>query len=373
MQQLKTEPNRTVPYLRPAESEEPASEPTAKKSFVGFSANQKPRIKAITYREYGSPDVLQFETIEKPIVEDDLVLVKVQAAAANPYDWHFMRGQPYFMRLFIGLRKPKVNRLGVDFAGRLESVGKDVMHLQPGDEVFGVGIGAFGEYVAVPANQVALKPATLNFEQAAAVPLAALAALQGVRDVARLEPGQKVLIIGASGGVGTYAIQISKAFGAEVTGVCSAKNLELVRSLGADHVIDYTTEDFMDTSRRYDVIFQLAGVRSASQLIRVLTPRGTLIYCSGDSKGRWLGPMGRFIRALALSPFVSQTISSITTKRKREDLEYLTQLIGAGKVTPVIDRIHTLEEVPDAIRYLERGHARGKVVIKVGAMRGEGI
>ena len=325
------------------------------------------RMRSIIYREYGSPDVLQLERIDKPIVGDDSVLVRIHAAAANPYDWHFMRGEPYFMRLFIGLRAPKEDRLGVDFAGRLEAVGKNVTHLRPGDEVFGLGNGTFAEYVTAPANQVASKPEVLSFEQAAAVPLAALTALQGLRDVARLEPGHRVLIIGASGGVGTFAVQIAKALGAEVAAVCSTRNLELVRSLGADEAIDYTKEDFGDSGRRYDVIFQLAGKRSPSDCLSSLTPRGILINSSGDSKNRWLGPMGRFIRAAALSPFVSQTLGSQTTKRSRGDLEYLTELIEAGKITPVIDRTHPLSEVPEAIGYLERGHARGKVVIRVGA------
>lgn len=372
MEPLKTDPDHTVHHHGPAARREPDSAPTSKSSFLELAARQSHEMRAVVYREYGSPDVLQLEKTVKPVARDDSVLVRIHAAAANPYDWHFMRGEPYFMRLLIGLRAPNEDRLGVDFAGRVEAVGKKVTHLRPGDEVFGLANGTFAEFVAAPADQVALKPASLNFEQAAAVPLAALTALQGLRDVARIEPGQRVLIIGASGGVGTFAVQIARAFGAEVTGVCSTRNLKLVRSLGADQVIDYTMEDFKESGRRYDVIFQLAGMRSPSDCIRALTPNGTLINSSGDSKGRWLGPLGRFIGAAALSPFVSQTLGSQTTKRSRGDLDYLTELIEAGKVTPVIDRTHPLSAVREAIRYLERGHTRGKVVIKVGAAGDEG-
>jgi len=322
-------------------------------------------MKAIVYHQYGSPDVLQLQDMDKPVVRDDAVLVRIRAAAANPYDWHFMRGEPYFMRLFIGLRTPKANGLGVDFAGQVEAVGKDVTQFHPGDEVFGVCNGAFAEYLCTPENELALKPTNLTFEQAAAVPLAAVTALQGLRDTGQLQPEQKVLIIGASGGVGTFAVQIAKVFGAHVTGVCSTRNLELVRSLGADHVIDYTQEDFTQSGQKYDLIFQLAGTRSPSHCRRALTSKGRLVLSSGDSDGRWIGPIDRLIKAAALSPFVSQTLSSLNTKRSKKDLPYLTELIEAGKVTPVIDRTHSLGEVPEALRYLEHGHARGKVVITV--------
>ena len=322
-------------------------------------------MKAIIYHQYGSPDVLQLQDMDKPVVRDDAVLVRIRAAAANPYDWHFMRGEPYFMRLFIGLRTPKANGLGVDFAGQVEAVGKDVTQFHPGDEVFGVCNGAFAEYLCTPENELALKPTNLTFEQAAAVPLAAVTALQGLRDTGQLQPEQKVLIIGASGGVGTFAVQIAKVFGAHVTGVCSTRNLELVRSLGADHVIDYTQEDFTQSGQKYDLIFQLAGTRSPSHCRRALTSKGRLVLSSGDSDGRWIGPIDRLIKATALSPFVSQTLSSLNTKRSKKDLPYLTELIEAGKVTPVIDRTHSLGEVPEALRYLEQGHARGKVVITV--------
>jgi NADPH:quinone reductase-like Zn-dependent oxidoreductase len=322
-------------------------------------------MKAIVYHQYGSPDVLQLQEIDKPAVRNDGVLVRIRAAAANPYDWHFMRGEPYFMRLFIGLRTPKAHGLGVDFAGQVEAVGKNVTQFHPGDEVFGMCKGAFAEYLCTPENQLALKPTNLTFEQTAAVPLAALTALQGLRDTGQLQPEQKVLIIGASGGVGTFAVQIAKEFGAHVTGVCSTRNLELVRSLGANHVIDYTQEDFTQSGQQYDVIFQLAGTHSPSHCRRALTHKGRLVLSSGDSDGRWIGPVDRLIKAAVLSPFVSQKLGMLNTKRSRKDLQYLTELIEAGKVTTVIDRTHSLGEVPKALRYLEQGHARGKVVITV--------
>ncbi|MEM7357115.1 MAG: NAD(P)-dependent alcohol dehydrogenase [Acidobacteriota bacterium] len=322
-------------------------------------------MQAITYSHYGAPDILQLEEVARPVLGEDAVLVKVRAAAANPYDWHFMRGEPYFMRLFIGLRRPKAKHLGVDFAGEVEAVGENVTSLRPGDEVFGVANGAFAEVVRAAETELARKPSNLTFEQAAAVPLAALTALQGLRDAGRLQPKEKVLIIGASGGVGTFAVQIAKALGAHVTGVCSTRNLELVRSLGADEVIDYTQEDCIGSDQKYDLIFQLAGTRSPAACRRALTPNGRLILSSGDSSGRWIGPLGRLLQAAVLSPFVSQKLAALDTKRNRGDLRDLRQLIEAGQVTPVIDRIHTLAEVPEALRYLEQGHARGKVVIKV--------
>ncbi len=322
-------------------------------------------MKAIVYYRYGSPDVLQHQEVDDPVVRDDAVLVRVRAAAANPYDWHVMRGKPYFMRLFSGLRTPKRNVLGVDFSGLVEAVGRDVTQFQPGNEVFGMCHGAFAQYLCAPETGVALKPTNLAFEQAAAVPLAGLTALQGLRDAGQLQPAQRVLIIGASGGVGTFAVQIAKSLGAHVTGVCSTRNLELVRSLGADQVIDYTQEDFTQGGEKYDLIFQLAGMHSPSHCRRALTPKGRLVLSSGDSDGRWLGPMDRIIKAAALSPFVSQTLGALFTKRSKEDLEHLTNLIEEGNLTPVIDRTHSLSEVPEAIRYLEEGHARGKVVIRV--------
>ena len=325
-------------------------------------------MKAIVYHQYGPPDdVLELADIDKPVVKDNDVLVRVHAASVNPADWHLVRGEPYIARLQLGLRTPNDTVLGCDVAGHVEAVGKNVTTVQPGDEVFGSpfahGGGALAEYVSLSDELLSLKPANVSFEHAAAVPLAALTALQGLRDHGRIEPGHKVLIIGASGGVGTFAVQIAKAFGAEVTGVCSARNIDMVRSIGPDHVIDYTREDFTERGQRYDLIFQLAGTRSASDYRRSLTPKGTLVLASGESGGRWIGPVARIIRALLVSPFVSQKLTNFTVKPNSKDLQTLKELIEAGKVTPVIDRTHSLAEVPDAIRHLEEGHTQGKVVI----------
>jgi NADPH:quinone reductase-like Zn-dependent oxidoreductase len=320
-------------------------------------------MKAIVYYKYGSPDVLQLQEVDKPAIRDDAVLVKVVAAAANPYDWHFMRGEPYFMRLIAGLRTPKRNGLSVDFAGQVEATGSGVTQFQPGDEVFGMCDGAFAEYVCCSEQAMALKPTNLTFEETAAVPLAGLTALQGLRDAGQLQPGQKVLIIGASGGVGTFAVQIAKDFGAHVTGVCSTKNLEMVRSLGADEVIDYTQADFTQSGQKYDLIFQLGGMHSPAHCGRALTPEGTLVLSSGDSDGRWIGPLDRILKAAVLSPFVKQSLNTLGAKRSKKDLEQLAALIEAGKLTPIIDRTLPLSEVPEAIRYVEKGHTQGKVVI----------
>jgi NADPH:quinone reductase-like Zn-dependent oxidoreductase len=323
-------------------------------------------LKAITYHRYGSPDVLEFQEVDEPVVQDDDVLVRVRAASANPRDWHFMRGLPYVIRPQFGLRAPKNPFLGSDVAGQVEAVGRNVTRLRPGDEVFtDVVTGGFAEYTRVSEDLVAPKPANLTFEQAAAVPLAALTALQGLRDHGRIQPGQKVLIVGASGGVGTFAVQIAKWLGAEVTGVCSTTNVDLVRSLGADQVIDYTKEDFVQRGQQYDLILQLAGTRSASDCRRALSSKGTLLLSSGESGGRWIGPIDRIIKAVVLSPFVSQRLGPFEAKPSKEDLQVLKELIEAGKVSPVIDRTYPLSETPEAIRYLEEGHARGKVVITV--------
>jgi NADPH:quinone reductase-like Zn-dependent oxidoreductase len=322
-------------------------------------------MKAITYHRYGSPDVLEFEDVDQPVVKDDDVLVRVRAASVNPRDWHFLRGVPYIVRP-TGLRLPKDGGFGSDMAGQVEAVGQSVTRFRPGDEVYAhVFKWAFAEYTSVSEGVLGLKPANLSFEQAATVPLAGLTALQGLRDAGRLRPGQTVLIIGASGGVGTFAVQIAKSFGADVTGVSSTRNLDLVRSLGADHVIDYTREDPTRSGQRYDLIFQLAGTRSPSDLRRALTPKGTLVLSSGESDGRWIGPLGRVIKAALLSPFVSQRLGTFEAKARQEDLQVLKELIESGKVSPVIDRTYPLREVPEAIRYLEAGHARGKVVITV--------
>ena len=335
-------------------------------TFRPRSDRRESRLKAITYHTYGSPDVLEFQEVDEPVVNDDEVLVRVRAASANPRDWHLMRGLPSIMRLRFGLRRPTSSLLGSDMAGRVEAVGKNVTRFRPGDEVFAfVFAGGFAEHTSVPEDVLGPKPANLTFEQAAAVPLAALTALQGLRDHGRIQPGQKLLIIGASGGVGTFAVQIAKSFGAEVTGVCSTRNVDMVRSIGADHVIDYTQEDFTRSGQRYDLILQLAGTRSPSDCRRALTSKGTLLLSSGESDGRWIGPIDRIIKAVVLSPFVGQRLVSFEAKRSGEDLRVLKELIEAGKVSPVIDRTYSLGETPEAIRYLEEGHARGKVVITV--------
>jgi len=319
-------------------------------------------MKAIVQYRYGSPDVMELKELDKPALEDNDVLVRVHAAAVNPLDWHNMRGLPYLLRMSNGLRKPKDSVLGVDVAGHVEAVGKNVTQFQPGDEVFGLCKGVFAEYVCGREDRLLRKPANLTFEQAAAVPVAALTALQGLRDRGQIEQGQEVLIVGASGGVGTFAVQIAKSFGADVTGVCSTTNLGLVRSIGADHVIDYTQEDFTQSGRRYDLIVDMAGTHSLSDCRRALTPRGTYVVVGAPS-GRWLTGPDRLIKALVLSPFVTHRMVPFITSANKEDLVVLKELIEAGKVTPVIDRTYPLNEVPEAIRYLEEGHARGKVVI----------
>jgi NADPH:quinone reductase-like Zn-dependent oxidoreductase len=327
-------------------------------------------MKAIIYCDYGVPN-LKFQDIEKPTPADDQLLVRVHAASVNPLDWHFIEGTPYIFRLFFGFatRKPKDTRLGVDFAGTVEAVGKNVTKYKPGDEVFGGRTGAFAEFVCVrEARAVALKPANITFEQAASVPIAAITALQALRDKGHVQAGQKVLINGASGGVGTFAVQIAKSYGAEVSGVCSTHNLDLVRSIGADHVIDYTKEDFAKSGQRFDLILDNVGTQPLSRFRQALTPKGicVLIGGGGPNDGRWIGPMARPIKALVLSLFVSQKFGMLGAELNHNDLSYLADLMQSGKVTPVIDRTYkSLGDVPEAIRYLEQGHARGKVVIAV--------
>ncbi len=323
-------------------------------------------MKAIVYRCYGSPDVLEFENVEKPAPADNEILVKIQAAAVNPLDWHYMRGSPYIMRLLgSGLGTPKDTRMGVDFAGTVEAVGRNVRQFKPGDEVFGGRSGAFAEYITVPEDRaVVLKPANLTFEQAASVPIAAITALQALRDKGQLKPGQKVLINGASGGVGTFAVQIAKSFGAEVTGVCSGRNAEMVRSIGADHVIDYRQEDYTENGQRYDLIIDNVGNHSLSENRQVLNPEGIFVIIGG-SKGNWLGPLMSPIKALVYSPFVGQEFVMLLAQMRKQDLTILSDLMQTGKVTPVIDRRYRLSEVPAAIRYSEEGHARGKIVINL--------
>jgi NADPH:quinone reductase-like Zn-dependent oxidoreductase len=323
-------------------------------------------MKAIVQRCYGSPDVLKLEDVAKPTVADDQVLVKIHAASVNPLDWHYVRGKPYIMRMDAGFGTPTNPGVGVDYAGTVEAVGKNVRRFKPGDEVFGGRNGAFAEYVTVREERaVVLKPPNVTFEQAASVGVAGVTALQALRDEGRIQPGQKVLINGASGGVGTFAVQIAKSFGAEVTGVCSTKNVEMVRSLGADHVIDYTKEDFTRNGQRYDLILDNVGNHSLLEYRHALTPKGIFVIIGGPSEGSWIGPMEAPIRAKLLSPFVSQQFSFFLADVNPKDLTFLSDLMQAGKVTPVIDRRYELSEAPQAIRYLEEGHARGKVIITV--------
>jgi NADPH:quinone reductase-like Zn-dependent oxidoreductase len=321
-------------------------------------------MKAIVRDTYGSADVLQLRSIDKPLVEDDDVLVQVHAAGVDQGVWHIMAGLPYLIRLAgYGLRTPKTAVLGYDLAGRVEAVGANVTRFEPGDEVFGTGRGSFAEYACARAGRLAAKPANLSFEQAAAVPISGYAALQAVRDRGKVRPGHRVLIIGAGGGVGTFAVQIAKTFGAEVTGVCSTSKTELVRSIGADHVIDYTQEDFADGRNRYDVILDIAGNRSLSHLRRALTREGTLVIAGGEGGGKWLGGIDRQLRAHLLSPFVRQKLGTWISTEREADLETLRELLEAAKVTPVVDRTYPLADVPDAIRYMRQGRARGKIVI----------
>jgi NADPH:quinone reductase-like Zn-dependent oxidoreductase len=326
-----------------------------------------PLMKAIVYRDYGSPDVLRLEDVAKPVPNDDQVLIRVRAASVNPLDWHYMRGLPYLVRISgAGLLKPKVQRLGVDLAGQVEAVGKNVTRFKPGDEVFGNRFGAFAEYVCATEKALALKPANVTFEQAASLPVAAITALQALRDRGKLQPGQKVLINGASGGVGTFAVQIAKSLGAEVTGVCSTKNVEMVRSIGADRVVDYTKEDFTRSGQRYDLILDMVGNHSLSDCRGVLTSGGIFVIIGSTDKGRWLGPVTGMLKAIVYSKFVSQDMGAMLATMNAKDLGVLRDLVESGKVTPVIDRRYRLSEVPEAIRYLEGGHARGKVVVTLG-------
>ncbi len=319
-------------------------------------------MKAIVYHRYGSPDVLELADVDAPEVADDGVLVRVRAASVNALDWHRMRGQPFLVRLSDGLRRPKVSGLGVDVAGHVEAVGRNVTQFRPGDEVFGARTGAFAEYVS--GRTFVPKPAGLTFEQAAAIPVAATTALQGLRDKGGLQPGQRALINGASGGVGTFAVQIAKALGAQVTAVCSTSNVEMARSIGADRVIDYTREDFTRSGERYDLILDIAGSRSLLACRRVLTSHGTLVVVGGPG-GRWLAPADRSVKAVVMSRFVSQRMVPFLAQITKEDLVVLKELAQAGKLRAVIDRTYPLSDVPEAIRYVEAGHARGKVVITV--------
>ena len=324
-------------------------------------------MKAIVQGEYGVADnVLRLEEIDTPEIADGEVLVGVHAAGVDRGVWHLMTGLPYAIRLAgYGLRSPKTRVRGREVAGTVEAVGEDVATLAPGDEVFGIAEGSFAEYACAQADKLAPKPESLTFEQAAAVPVSALTALQGLRDHGRVQPGQRVLIIGASGGVGTFAVQIAKAFGAEVTGVCSTTKVDLVRSIGADHVVDYKHDDIAEAGQRYDVILDTGGNRPLSALRRALTPEGTLVIVGAETGGRWLGGNDRQLRALMLSPFVGQKLGSFICSENNDDLIVLKELIESGQVTPAIDRTYPLSEVAAAIRYIQEGHARGKIVINV--------
>jgi NADPH:quinone reductase-like Zn-dependent oxidoreductase len=323
-------------------------------------------MKAVVYRCYGSPDVLDLEDIEKPVPADNEVLVKVKAAAVNPLDWHYMRGSPYIMRLIgSGLGAPKNPRMGVDFAGTVEAVGSQVTQFKPGDDVFGGGKGAYAEYVTIAEDKgIVLKPANMSFEQAASVPIAAITALQALRDKGQIKAGQKVLINGASGGVGTFAVQIAKSYGAEVTGVCSARNAEMVKSIGADHVIDYKQEDYTENGQQYDLIIDMIGNHPLSENRKVMKPEGKFIIIGG-AKGNWLAPLKSPIKAMLYSPFVEQEFIMFIARIRKQDLSVLGELMKSGVITPVIDRSYPLNEVPAAIRYSEQGHARGKIIITV--------
>ena len=323
-------------------------------------------MRAIIYRRYGPPDVLQLEETERPTPADDEVLIKVRAASVNPYDWHFMRGEPYPLRLMAGVRQPKNPRLGADVAGEVEGVGKNITRLKPGDAVFGTCQGSLAEYACGSELRLAIKPGNVTFEQAASVGIAALTALQALRDQGHVLPGYKVLVNGAAGGVGTFAVQIAKSFGAEVTGVCSTRNVEMVCSIGADHVVDYTREDFTQGREHYDIILDCVGNHSLSACGRVLSPKGIYVAAGGKA-GRWMvGVLLSMITARILSWFGSRKFLSLLANINNHDLALVGDLIATGKVTPVIDRCCGLSEVPEAIRHLENGHARGKVVISLG-------
>ena len=325
-------------------------------------------MKAIRYHRYGSPQVLQLEDIDLPALGDADVLIRVRAASVNPLDWHFIRGLPYLVRPQSGLLRPKDGGVGVDVAGLVEKVGKDVTRFSPGDEVFGCVpvLGSLAEYVSMPADGAVLaKPANQSFEQAASVPVAGVTALQALRDHGRFQPGQKVLVNGAAGGVGTFAVQVAKALGAEVTGVCSTRNVELVASIGASEVVDYSKQDFTRSGQRYDLLLDIAGSRPFAAYRRVLTPQAVVVGIGGPNGGRVLGPMTRVIKALALSRISRQPVTFFLAKPSSGDLGVLGDLLVAEKVTPVIDRSYPLSEAAEAIRYLEQGHARGKVVITI--------
>ena len=323
-------------------------------------------MKAIVYDEYGPPEVLRYADVEPPMIGDEDVLIRVRAASLNPLDWHFMRGTPYALRLKAGLKKPEKTRLGVDVAGRVEAIGRHVTRFKPGDEVFGAGEGAFAELASAHESALSRKPAGVTFEQAAAVPIAGVTALQGLRDKGGLQRGRSVLINGAAGGVGTMAMQIARGLGARVTGVCSARNVDLIRSLGAEQVINYEKADFTRIGEHYDIVFDTIGNHSLIACREVLQPEGTCVIVGGLS-GRWVAPLGRVLQAEILSRLVRQKFIAFLAQARAEDLATLGDMMAKGELTPVIDRRYQLSEAPAAIAYLEQGHARGKVVVTVDA------
>jgi len=325
-------------------------------------------VKAAVYERYGPPDVVQIQDVEKPSPADNEVLIRVRAASVNPADSHLMEGKPYVGRIVFGLRKPKLTRPGFDVAGQVEAVGKNVTRFKPGDEVFGSSRGSFAEYVCTPESKLVLKPPNISFEQAASVPVAAYTALQGLRDKGHIRPGYKVLINGAAGGVGTFAVQIARAFGAEVTGVCSTRNVDLVRSLGAARVIDYTREDFTQGDQRYDLIFDLVANHSLPACRRIMTPKGAYIGAGVLGLSMFHLPF-RLLAVALLSRSAGQTFVNLMAKSNQENLATMYQLLKDGKVTPVVDRCYPLSEAAEAIRYLAEGHARGKVVIIIDSSR----
>ena len=323
-------------------------------------------MKAIVQDRYGSADVLEFREIDKPVVGEYDVLIRVRAAGVDRGVWHLMTGLPYLIRIMgFGFRGPKVPVQGMDVAGCVEAIGAKVTEFRVGDEVFGICAGSFAEYARAEESKIAPKPKNLSFEEAAAVPVSACTALEGLRDTGEVKEGQKVLIVGASGGVGTFAAQLAKAFGAEVTGVCSTTKVEMVRSIGADHVIDYKHEDFTQSSSRYDLILDIGGNRPLSRLRRVLTSEGTLVIVGGEEGDRWIGGIDRQLRGLLLSMFTRHKLRTFVSSESKADLLFLTELIEAEKITPVIDKTYPLSEAADAIRYLEQGKACGKIVITV--------
>ncbi|MDP9907152.1 NAD(P)-dependent alcohol dehydrogenase [Arthrobacter bambusae] len=334
--------------------------------------SQKPEVtmRAIVQEAYGSADVLHLAQIPTPTIAENEVLVRVHAAGLDRGTWHVTRGLPYALRLAFGVRAPKNPVPGMDLAGTVTAVGAAVTRFAVGDEVFGVGKGSFAEYATARESQLALKPANISFKQASVVPVSACTALQALRAAGRIAPGQKVLILGASGGVGSYAVQLAKAAGAEVTGVCSAAKMDLVRSLGADHVLDYTTQDFADGTKHYDLILDIAGNPTLARLRKALTPTGTAVITGGEEGGSWTGSIDRQFRALALSPFIGQRLTMVMGTQDVADLEYLAGLIDAGTLTPTVDRSYPLEQVPDAMRYFDAGKVLGKIAITIREAQG---